>query len=40
MGRSEVKKLEVIDKMIAWSNGDTTDFMTDDDFKSMFKDMT
>ena len=35
MGRSEVKKLEVIDKMVAWGKGDTTDFITAADLKEM-----
>lgn len=35
MGLSEEKKQEVIDKMVGWAHGDTTDFVTDEDFAAM-----
>lgn len=37
MNRSEEKKKELIEKMVGWASGDTTDFTTAADFEEMLR---
>jgi hypothetical protein len=37
MNRSEDKKKELIEKMVGWASGDTTDFVTADDLQEILR---